>query len=166
MSQGLLARRGASCGEFHTDLPDQAFRFPDPYFGIPAVERDVRIKANADRCSIDDRDFFIRGVILIPVLGQAKQFGLGVWISQKRENFQIYADNNESADIGPFFGWLSNSISFYTPDTFGLKTRAHFQGAKQRPLIELGPCDHPLYRDYAEGISLARAWEIVHFDAS
>jgi hypothetical protein len=39
---------------------------------------------------------------------------------------------------------------------------AHFQGNNQRPLIELQPSDHPLFVDYSEGISLDKAWSIVH----
>jgi hypothetical protein len=160
-----VSYRCATCGKTHDDLPDQSFRFPDPYFGVPDAERAARIKATSDTCSIDDKEFFIRGVILLPIHGKSEQFGLGVWVSQKRENFLTYLDNYESADIGPFFGWLSNSISFYNPDTFALKTKAHFQGARSRPLIEVAPSEHPLYRDYSEGITLDRAWEIVHFEA-
>lgn len=157
-----MSYRCATCGETHDDLPDLGFRWPDPYFAIPEAERAVRIWGNSDTCAIDDEDFFIRGVILIPIVESSDHFGLGVWVSQKRENFETYLANFDTPDIGPFFGWLSNSIPFYDPDTWALKTRAHFQGRKQRPLIELAPCDHPLYLDYSRGISLERAWSIAH----
>ena len=143
-------------------MPDLGFRWPDPYFGVPEAERPTRIQATADTCSIDDQDFFIRGVLLIPIKGSLHHLGLGVWVSQKRENFQTYLDHFETAEIGPFFGWLSNSIPFYPRDTWALKTMAHFQGNNQRPLIKLEPSDHPLYTDYSEGITLHRAWSIVH----
>jgi hypothetical protein len=113
-------------------------------------------------CAIDDEHFFIRGVILVPILGGDERLGLGVWVSQKRENFLTYLDNFDTPDIGPFFGWLSNRISYYERDTFLLKTMAHFQGNNKRPLIELQPSDHPLYLDYSNGISLDKAWSIVH----
>jgi len=158
----LVTYRCAICGETHDDLPDVAFRWPDPYFDVPEPERAARIKATTDTCAIDDEHFFIRGVILVPILGGSDQFGLGVWVSQKRENFQTYLDNFDTSDIGPYFGWLSNRISYYERDTFLLKTRAHFQGENQRPLIELEPSEHPLYSDYANGISLDKAWSIVH----
>ena len=140
------------------------FRWPDPYFGVPEPERATRIKATSDTCSIDDEDFFIRGVILVPIRNHADHFGIGVWVSQKRENFQAYLDNFDSADIGPFFGWLSNRIRFYQPETWALPTMAHFQGHNRRPLIKLKPSEHPLYRDFAEGITMDRAWSIVHHD--
>jgi hypothetical protein len=139
------------CGAAHEGLPDIGFKWPDPYFGVPEAERSARIRGTSNICVIDDEDFFIRGVILIPILGQESVFGLGVWVSQKRENFETYMENFDSAEIGPFFGWLSNRIRFYDRDTWALKTMARFQGQNQRPLIEVEPSDHPLYRDFSEG---------------
>src|SRR5262249_2624466 len=104
-----------------------------------------------------------RGVIAIPVRGQSEPFGFGVWVSQKRENFQTYLANFDTPAIGPFFGWLCTRIAYYAVSTYGLKTRAHFRGEGLRPLIELEPTDHPLAVDQREGITLAKAWEIVHF---
>src|SRR5688572_1647140 len=104
-----MAYRCATCGEIHDSVPDLAFQWPDPYFGVPEPERKERVRATSDVCAIDDEDFFMRGVILIPILGLSEQFGLGVWVSQKRENFQAYLDNFDTPAIGPFFGWLSST---------------------------------------------------------
>ncbi len=157
-----MAYRCATCGKAHDGLPDLSYRWPDPYFGIPESERGRRIQGSADICSIDDEDFFIRGVILMPIKDSADAFGLGVWVSQKRENFQTYLKDFDSGEIGPFFGWLCNRIPFYEEDTWALKTMAHFQGHNKRPLIKPEPSDHPLYKDYSEGVTLDRAWAIVH----
>lgn len=86
-----------------------------------------------------------------------------MWVSQKRENFYNYLDNFDSANIGPFFGWLCNRISYYKQDTLLMKTMAHFRGDGLRPFIELEETDHPLAIDQRDGITLAKAWEIVHF---
>ena len=158
----LLTYRCASCGALHQGLPDVGYRWPDPYFDVPESERSDRVIGNTDVCAIDNRDFFIRGVILVPIKESADHFGIGVWVSQKRENFETYLENFDTADIGPFFGWLSNSLPFYEPSTWALKTRAHFQGNKQRPLIEIAPCDHPLYHDFSSGVTLERAWQLYH----
>jgi hypothetical protein len=40
---------------------------------------------------------------------------------------------------------------------------AHFLGNGKRPYIEIEPTDHPLALDQRNGISLDKAWEIVHF---
>lgn len=151
------------CGKIHDDLPDIGADRPDYWWGIPEEERDTRIKLTSDTCEIDDEHFFIRGVIHIPLHDQAETFGFGVWVSQKRENFMTYLANPASSEIGPFFGWLSTRIAYYEEDTLSLKTKAHFQDGASRPLIELEPTDHPLAVDQREGISLAKAWEIVHY---
>ena len=152
-----------TCGNVHDGLPDIGFRWPDPYFDVPEAEREHRIRATTDTCVIDEEDYFIRGVILIPVYGKSESFGLGVWVSQKRDNFETYLQNFDSPSIGPFFGWLSNRLRFYERDTWALKTMAKFQGNNQRPLIEVLPSDHPLYADYSRGITLDRAWQYVHY---
>ncbi len=66
----------------------------------------------------------------MPTKETSDHFGLGVWVSQKRENFITYMENYDTADIGPFSGWMSNSISFYEVDTWAIKTMAHFQAEK------------------------------------
>ena len=151
------------CGDTHDGLPDIGCRWPDPYFDIPESEREHRIRSTTDTCVIDEEDYFIRGIILIPVHGESENFGLGVWVSQKRENFQTYLEHFDNPNIGPFFGWLSNRLRFYERDTWALKTMVRFQGDNQRPLIEIEPSDHPLYADYSGGITLDRAWQYVHW---
>jgi hypothetical protein len=157
-----MGYRCATCGETHDGLPDVGFRWPDPYFAVPESERDTRIKGDTNVCVIDNDTFYIRGVVMIPIVGTQDRLGLGVWVSQKKENFLTYLDNFDTPEIGPFFGWLSNTIAFYEPDTWAMKTMAHFQGNNQRPLIHLEPSDHPMYSDYSQGITLERAWEISH----
>jgi hypothetical protein len=154
--------RCSVCGQVHDELPDIAAEKPDPWFGVPAAERERRIKFTSDTCIIDDEDFFIRGVIEIPIHDYPQQFGFGVWVSQKRENFRTYARRPNTSKIGPFFGWLCTRISYYPQDTTMLKTRAHFHGRGRRPTIELEPTDHPLAVDQREGITLEKALQIVH----
>lgn len=151
-----------TCGESHDGLPDIGFRYPDYYLGIPEQQRPVRAECGTDLCRVDD-DFFIRGLILLPVRAFDSDFGIGVWVSQKKENYEAYRRNSDTPDIGPFFGWLSNHLPFYEEETLLLKTMAHFQGNGQRPVIEPEPCEHQLYRDYANGITLEQAWRMVHW---
>src|SRR5688572_10338693 len=95
-----------TCSETHDGLPHMGCDYPDPYFDVPEEERQRRVFIDSDLCSIDDEQFFIRGVIEIHVHGEDDPFGFGVWVSQKKENFQTYKENFESEEIGPFFGWL------------------------------------------------------------
>lgn len=150
------------CGEGHEGLPDLGMYAPDPYLAVPEEERAARTTFTPDRCTVlepDGMHYFIRGVIFIPVHRQAEPFGLGVWVSQSRENYERHAANEP---MEPTFGWLVNRIAIYRQDTFLLKTRVHFEGGDLRPTIELEPTDHRLSIEQREGISLARAWELVH----
>ncbi|AKV04580.1 hypothetical protein AKJ09_11243 [Labilithrix luteola] len=151
-----------ACGEEHEGLPDVGMWAPDPYLSVPEDERAARTTLTQDRCTVRDEDglhYFVRGVIFIPIHGQDEPFGLGVWVSQSRANYERYERNEEMA---PTFGWLVNRIAHYAEDTFLLKTRVHFHEGTSRPTIELEPTAHPLAIDQRCGISLARAWQIVH----
>ena len=160
--------RCTPCGLDHDDLPDLGAAYPDPWFTIPPAERSRRVQHTPDTCVIDGAEFYIRGVLLLPLVDAASiaaghdAFGLGVWISQGRAHFQTYLDHPDTPDIGPFTGWFCTRIRGYAPNTDGLRSRAHFRGNNQRPTIELEPTDHSLAVDQRTGITLDRAWQIVH----
>jgi hypothetical protein len=151
------------CGVLHDELPDIGVDEPVQWWDIPEQERTERVQLSADTCVIDDTHFFIRGVIEIPIHDAPEPFGFGVWVSQKDENFQTYCDHGDSSAIGPFFGWLCTRLGNYPEDTLALKTMVHFRDQGLRPLIIVEPGEHPLAVDQHCGISLAKAWEIVHF---
>jgi hypothetical protein len=151
----------ACCGKTHEELPDIGFAKPEHYFDVPPEERGDRIQLTNDICVIDNQYYFIRGVIKIPVNDGETYFGIGVWISQKKENFENYQQHPDSSEIGPYFGWLCSDIPEFG-NTLSLKTEAHFQNGNLRPWIKLQTSDHPLAVAQQEGISLARAWEVVH----
>lgn len=157
-----MSYRCSVCDELHDDLPDIGLDKPDDWWAVPENEREQRIELTSDTCVIDD-DCYIRGVIEIPVHGCPERFGFGVWVSQKRENFEAYLNNFDSSDIGPFFGWLCTHISYFEQSTLHLKTMAHFRGEGLRPNIELEATEHPLAVAQSDGITIDQAWEIVHF---
>jgi hypothetical protein len=152
----------ATCGDEHDGLPDLGMHAPDPYLDVPEDERPARTTFTPDHCTVRDDDgdhFFVRGVILIPLRGQDEPFGIGAWVSQSRENFERYATN---AEMDPTFGWLVNHLPHYDETTYLLKTRVHFRAGGKRPTIELEPTRHPLAVEQRVGITVERAWEIVH----
>lgn len=150
----------SKCGISHDEIPDIGSNAPDywqvEYDGKPGC------LLTEDLCVIENRDYFIRGVIHIPIINSKESFGWGVWVTQKEENFQNYKNDFNGCGFGPYFGWLSTRIATYSESTLNLKTRAHFRGGKLRPTIEIGPCDHQLFHDQENGIELEKAWEIVH----
>ena len=155
-----MSFRCAMCDQDHEGVPDVGFAKPDPWFGVPEAERERRTFWKPDTCIVDD-DFFVRGVLYLPVIAADHPLGLGVWVSQSRANFERYAEETPDSPLGPTFGFLSTHLACYEADTFALETTVHFNG-RTRPSIEVHGDDHVLAREQREGITLARAWEIVH----
>ena len=149
------------CGETHEDLPH--IGSPSPYYWADEFAKDSNSLLTEDLCIIEDRDFFVHGVIEIPVWDYEYEFGWGVWVSHKKENFQVYREKFDTPDIVPFFGWLSTIIDYFPESTLELKTMAHYRGGGLRPRIVLDESDHPLYYQQRDGISLSEAWKIVHY---
>ncbi len=150
------------CGETHEGLPDIGFDQPAFAYAVPKDERSERVRLNEDYCVVDDRYYFIRAVLEIPVHDHDQTLGIGVWVSQKDENFNTYVKNPVSADIGPFFGWLSTDLRFGGESSLHLKTMAHFRGDGQRPYIVVELTDHPLSVAQRNGLSLDAAWAFIH----
>jgi hypothetical protein len=150
------------CGQTHEGLPDLVFDRPAYARDVPEQERQQRVRLNADICVVDDEHYFIRGIIEIPIRSRNEKFGIGAWVSQKRENFQTYLDQFDASDIGPFFGWLSNEFVFRGKPTLNLKTIVHFRGKGLRPLIQLEPTGHPLALVQRQGMTIDEAWVFVH----
>jgi hypothetical protein len=116
-----------------------------------------------DYCAIDDENFFVRGVIQLPIIGTAQNFGWGVWGSLSRDNFHKLRemdDNPQKTELSTMFSWLSSRIGAY-PDTLSLKMYAHIQGLGDRPKFELEYTDHPLSQEYHHGITPERVKELT-----
>ena len=153
----------SQCGEVHEGGADLAFDAPYYYYTVPEPERADRCKLGSDLCSIDDEDFFVRGLVEIPILGTDERFAYGVWTSLSRDHFERYVelcDDPRQSEEGPYFGWFSNRIAGY-PETLNLKLMAHLRDEKTRPFFVLEPTDHPLALEQRRGISSSRLQEIL-----
>jgi|SRR6266850_1367954 len=154
------------CSQTHDSIPHIGADFPDHYLAMSESERKTRCEIGSDTCIIDGRDFLVRGVIEIPVIGCPEIFGWGVWVSLKKENFDRYLETFEGdawPAMGPFFGWLCTNIGYYKKETLLLKTAVHIRREGLRPRIEVAPVKHPLARDAEKGISVQKVFEILHY---
>lgn len=116
-----------------------------------------------DYCAIEDRDFFVRGIINLPIVGTNESLRWGVWGSLSRENFEKLIRMHEDpkrAELSAMFSWLSTRIPEY-PDTLNLKMYTNIQEPGWRPFFELEPSEHLLSREYHRGISPERVKEIM-----
>ena len=157
----------SKCGEVHVGLPDLAFGSPFYYDAMSDQERQQSATITADTCVINDEDFFVRGLLEIPVHGRDTTFAYGVWVSLSKKNFVRYQELFEATDRldePPYFGWFSNKLPGY-PDTLNLKTQVRLRPYPSRPSIVLEETDHPLALEQRNGISLDRLREILEANA-
>lgn len=154
----------SNCGKWHEGLPlDWAFNSPIYWNQIPESEREERGHWTSDLCSIDGRDFFVRGLIEIPIIGFQEPFRWGAWVSLSKKNFLRMVelwDDPRIVDEPPYFGWLSNNIPAY-PNTLNLKTNVSSRNVKDRPYVHVQLTDHPLAIEQRRGITLERVAEIA-----
>ena len=152
------------CGRWHDEIPAYHADRPVNYWDVPDDKRESDVFLTSDSCVIAERFFFVRGLIEIPIVGTTENFTWGVWTSLKEENFFIWQDHYEvpqRSHIGPYFGWLCTQLPVY-PSTLHLKTWVHVRDNGIRPRVELHACDHPLFVEQRDGISLERVSEIIH----
>jgi hypothetical protein len=116
-----------------------------------------------DYCAIENANFFVRGIIHLPIIGTAETFRWGVWGSLSKENFETVWKRHKDSDrksMPPMFSWLSTHIPEY-PETLSLKMYAHIQSQELRPQFSLEPADHPLAQEYQNGMTAERVREIM-----
>ena len=145
-----------SCGQTHVGSPSLGYSSPS-YWEASANANGSFL--TEDVCQIEGRDFFIRGVLEIPIHDAPDPFSWGVWVTQSQANFERYLETIRDSPERMTFGYLANRLPGY-PDTLNLHTDVHWKGDGQRPWIALQKADHPLYRDWAQGISWKRAMEL------
>lgn len=153
-----------TCGEFHPELPmDFGADAPAAFYSVPEEEREARCQLNPDLCVIDEREFFIRGCLEIPVVDGPRPFVWGVWTSLSETSYkrtvEIWKTPGREQEP-PFFGWLSTSLPLY-PETLLLKTNIYTRPLGSRPSVELEPTDHPLAVEQRTGITMDRVRELV-----
>ena len=152
------------CGRTHAETPQSfAFGAPWPWYITPKSERELRGTLTDDYCVLFDEDFFIRGCLEIPIIGESEPLIWGVWVSLSKEHFERERSLSQRADRDEepsYFGGLCSRIQMY-PDTLLLKTHVHTRTVGTRPSVELEPTDHPLALEQRSGITRARLREIA-----
>ena len=140
---------------------DYAYDAPD--YWSESLLKDADSFLNSDLCVIKEEDYFVRGLIEIPVIGRDEPFRWGVWTTLSKKNFDRMVklwNDPKLVNEPPYFGWLANSIDLY-PETLNLKTTVHSRSVTERPYIEVEPTDHPLALEQRRGITTERVREIA-----
>lgn len=152
------------CGKVYGGLPlCFGSDIPDYYFSIPIDERENRIELTESLCVIDEKHFFHRGRLTIPILDYNENLIFNVWTSISEENFSMRMDLWESPERikeESYFGWLQTNVPTYG-ETLNIKAIAIEQGIGLIPEIKSIEEEHLLTKDQANGITYKRAREIV-----
>ena len=148
----------SSCGEWHDELPDLAFRAPVYWNEAAALANPADHRLGDDLCIVGD-DRFIRCILLVPIRAYARRLGWGVWVTQSQENFELYEGSVAVPELVTF-GYLANRLPLY-PDTLNMAVQTHWTTDGKRPWVELEPSEHPLYCDWLHGITADRAIKLA-----
>ena len=149
----------ASCGLYHKDLPmAYASDGPEQYFQIPENEREKRSDITQDTYVLDEKHFFIKGQVKIPVSDNEDDFAWNVWVKVSEEDFireqeQWFEENRFLSE--PYNGTIDTQLICY-PSTLGLKVKLRTQKVGIIPTVELEESDHPLFLEQESGINMDR----------
>lgn len=162
-----MRRRGTStgdgfncsgCGQHHPEMP-LAFHSPAPVNWLleEGLQRDPDSELGSDQCVIRGGEFYVRGLVQVPIRDDTRVFEWGVWVSLSRENFvraaQLWQTTGRENEP-PMFGWLSTALPTYAPSVVNLKTMVHTRQVGLRPLVVLEPAEHPLAIEQRDGITI------------
>ncbi len=152
------------CGDVAADLP-LCFGIEAPWRRlVPEREFEARVDLTADQCVVDQRSFFVRGHIEVPIDGRAEPLAYSVWSSLSERSFVQMSERwsvADRVDDDPYFGWLSSAIPVY-PDTVNLGLSVQSRAVGLTPIFLLEPSAHPLALEQRRGISVARWHELAH----
>ena len=157
-----------SCPECGAVLPEIPLCYgadaPWRELGVDDSEFESRVDLTADQCVVDEKHFFIRGHIDIPVVGSDDVFSWSVWCSLSESSFLHACERwlaAERVNDPPYFGWLMTSLPVY-PETLHLKTSVQSRDVGRVPLVTLEPTDHPLAVEQRNGMTPERIVAIAH----
>lgn len=135
MNASPLQLQCAACGQVHRGLP--AWHFPAPLqaAAIPDRERGSRLELTADDCIIDQREFYLKGLLELPVHGSTDSFVWGIWLSVSPESHASFV-RLLAIPCGPLAESSSGGCAVKSPD---IRAR---NSSKQDSASASIQCDH------------------------
>jgi hypothetical protein len=136
---------------------DVAFGLPDDIFALSEEQREARAKIHTDLCSLDEKRYFIRGVVYVPVQQLDANFGWGVWAEVAEDTFFRYHElyDKDGSNEPPAAGVLANTLPDYPDVEQPLEIR--FGPPDKRPIFKPTPTESEFYLEQIEGLPV-RKW--------
>jgi hypothetical protein len=156
--------RCTKCDELH-DLSDMHVGYdrPDAWYAVRPDDREARWEIDADFAVLDEKWFFIRGLVFIPVHGEARPYAWGVWAAVDEADYRRYEAVFRDPDghLQPAFtGRIANQIPGY-PQTLGLAVTIRLGEGSERPSFTVDDAGHPLAAEQRGGVFVERVLEMV-----
>lgn len=134
-------------------------------FDVSEAEFHDRVDLTDDQCVVDEKYFFIRGHIPIPIIGTNETFLWSVWCSLSERSFLHSCerwDEPDRASDPPYFGWLMTILPGY-PDTLHLQCNVQSREVGVVPCVTVfEPDDHLLVLEQRNGITMDRVRQFAH----
>jgi hypothetical protein len=131
---------------------------------LEPAEREKRGELGTDQCVIDEKHFFVRGRIEMPVVETRDLFAWLVWVEVSKSDFarmsNLWTVKGREAKEPTYNGLLANELPVYENETFGLAVKLHTRPVGQRPFIEV-VAEHRLRDEQKDRISYHRVQEIA-----
>lgn len=139
---------------------DVAFGLPDAIFALSEEQREARAKIHTDLCSLDDRRYFIRGVVYVPVQELGTNFGWGVWAEVSEDTFYRHHElyDKDGSNEPPATGILANTPPGYADVEQPLEI--HFGPPDKRPIFNPTPTESEFFYEQVDGLPL-RKWHSI-----
>jgi hypothetical protein len=154
----------ATCGKRHPGLPtDYGFGLPDEVYALGYVERYLRSRSNSDLCTLDEKRYFLRGILPIPLVKSREPFCWGIWTEVSKQHHDLYVASfdTDMSKAPHFAGRLANDISGYG-GTIGLQVEVQLRSGNDRPEFRFpARAAHALAREQRGGITRRRHHDIL-----
>jgi len=155
------------CGQTHPlDEIEGSFTLPDVVANISRIARLVRVKSDRNFCILDNKTFFVRCLLPIPLHESSDNYCWGVWVQLSEDLFKRAKHSWSSRDReheAPLDGVLANNILLYELGTLNLPVQIKHSPPGIAPTIRILSLSHPLAIEQENGVSVARAMEYNHF---
>lgn len=150
------------CGKFvpSSDI-ELSFQRPDEIAEMDEDEIQQRCRFNDDIYILDDKRYFIRCTLPLPVHERIEPYAIGAWAEVEENDFgkiwHLWEDENQ-AQFPPISALLANKVPL-TKESQGCKILIRLTGPSTRPEIEILDPECSLHREQTCGIAVHRASE-------
>lgn len=138
-----------------------AYRLPDAIACMSQEAVDEHCKYNNDYVVCEDKYFYIRCVIILPIHDSGRDYAIGAWAQVSQNSFNriwdLWDEEDQSSEQ-PIRGLLANNVHL-NKNCEDSEVEVHLTGASTRPVILIKDPECSLFQEQQYGITIHRASE-------